>query len=341
MKRIMIILACTIVGLMIVVVFYGVRSGATYTARAYIEVLRPVEVGAEQSGIAQANMADCCARSESIACLMKTQGLLEDLVDRDRIRALKWFAGFGAVQPGTRIRGAIADLQNNLRGKPIANTNLIEVSMTCSDAAEAAIIVNEMVEMFVARQKSSKRKEVAARLKSYQEEFMRIQSELNLADMSLKQIRETCGIYGLDRRSFPHPITTRVNRLILENDKLSLEVAQAKGHLQECLNGNKGSGSEQAGNEPENDCQQARSELAALNNKLEEVSKLLAEATGQKRELDQARVQYQKQVRLRDDLAGSRENMRREIGRLRYMYENPASGGIRCVGLASMPLRRD
>ena len=80
------------------------------------------------------------------------------------------------------LAGSLTDYADNNRinrALLLRDGDYIKLSMTCEDAREAALIVNEMVSMFIASQGSSKRAEVTEKLSSLEMQKTRVQRDLD------------------------------------------------------------------------------------------------------------------------------------------------------------------
>jgi hypothetical protein len=118
----------------------------------------------------------------SMAALLTSQGMLQELLDKDKIQQTKWFKSFGDIKDD-RIRKGLKDLQDHFVALPQRDGDSIVVSMICHDKTESALITNEMVNLFVSSQGGTKRKEVADRLAQLDEQQIRVQRDLDSAEL--------------------------------------------------------------------------------------------------------------------------------------------------------------
>ena len=101
--------------------------------------------------------------------------------------------------------------------------------MTCRSDRESALIVNEMLGLFLVTQGATERREVTNRLTMLEGRRSQVERELRQAEASLDDVRKTWDITDLDmsgRRYFQHTITLRLNSLELQKNELDLAMRQ-------------------------------------------------------------------------------------------------------------------
>lgn len=230
------------------------RYAPKYTARTYIRVLSPAEKDPMQIGGGIVSKDIQYGHRLSIASLIKQQSMLMDLLKRDRIKRTEWFQQFGDDRnTALRIRRAFDDLHENLGVNASRDAEFVSVSMTCGDKKESALIVNELVDLFLDTHRGNKASEVRNRLSELQDRRSFIETELNAAERALDDVRSTFGFTDLEERSFEDTITLRLNALDEEEYDLQLTVSQLKtniGNLEEMAQGPIG---EQVENQIEDD----------------------------------------------------------------------------------------
>jgi succinoglycan biosynthesis transport protein ExoP len=201
-----------------------------YTARTLIEVLPPVERDPMDLRGILVNKDIQYGYRSSIASLMKQQSTLQDLLQRDKIRETNWFRHFG-TSGVERIQKAYEDLERRFSVSAQRDVDFVVVSMTCGDKKEAALIVNEMVDLFVSSQGATKKKEATAKLKIYEDRRQKIQEELDYTTRQLKSVSESLprGYVDLVQRQYRDISTLRLDSLQIEQDKLALEISQLQG----------------------------------------------------------------------------------------------------------------
>lgn len=209
-----------------------------YTARTYIQVLPPVEKDPLTITTIQLQKDILYEHRQSIANLLKQQRTLEDLLDRDAVKETTWFAEWD----GDR-RKALRSLENHFGAYAHRDSVFVEISMSCQAAKEAADIVNEMLNLFLAQQGTTEQQEISNKLQRLEEQRVRIQGELDAANKGLDDIRAAYDLTDLEKpagRYFQHTITLRLNSLELQKNELDLAIRQLRadiGNLQELATG--------------------------------------------------------------------------------------------------------
>ena len=87
----------------------------------------------------------------------------------------------------------------------------LALAFTACKKEEAALIVNEMVNLFVSTQTGTKKQEVAEKLSRLQTQRDRVQGEVDDADKSLDDVRKAWNLTDLDQskgRYWRHTITS-------------------------------------------------------------------------------------------------------------------------------------
>lgn len=297
------------------------RSGQSNTAKTFLRVLPHAD---KDPTVFQSPPVDRETQKEfrrSLAKLLKQESFLKDLVARQKIRNTDWFKDFGKNQETK----AVADLQKNLQATPLDDSDLIEVSMTCP---EAALIVNEAVQLFVSQQTTQQRARILNKLSTLDKRRTMSEGDLANAERSLEQVRGQFGFTDLMERNYPHPIEVRVNRLSEVKDNLLLELT-----VVEVLVGN----SQQTSQDP-NDLKQ---KLTILKAKHAQAKKMLAEASEEKRKLDMTRILYQQRVPIRDQAKNTLSQIKTLIEKYRILADDPKIAKIISMGPAPTPLTLD
>jgi capsular exopolysaccharide synthesis family protein len=253
-RHILMIVSMTTLGLILGGVgwFLLLRYYPRYTARTFIRVLPPVEKDPAIIGGGIVNKDIQYGHRVSVANLIKRQSTLQELIDRDKIKETEWFKRLGKSRT-VRIGEAYKDLMKRFGVGAQRDADFVNLSMTCSDKQEAADIVNEMVEMFLASQGSTKQKEVAAKLATLKAQRATVQRELRLAEETLDGIRGNSGFTDLEEHRFEHTITRRLNDLELENNKILLDMQQIQSTIGTLETQAKGPINEQVASQIEND----------------------------------------------------------------------------------------
>ena len=196
-----------------------------YTAQTYIGVLPPVEKDPAVIGGGWVGKDIQYGHRLSVANLIKRQSNLQKLIDKDKVQETKWFKRFGKSK-AISIQKAYKDLMKHFVAFAHRDAEFVTISMTCSNKQEAALIVNEMLDLFLYEQRDTKRAEVAAKLKTLKDQRVNVQRDLRLAIDMLADIRKTSGFTDLERSLFEPTITRKLNDLELEQNQLVLDMQQ-------------------------------------------------------------------------------------------------------------------
>ncbi len=211
--------------------FLLMRYAPKYTAKTFIRVLPPAEKDPMTIGGGTVNKDVQYGFRLSMAELLKQQSSLQKLIERDKVKETKWFKRFGEIEE-KRIKKSIRDLEKHLGALPQRDADTIIVSMTCGDSKEASLIVNEMVELFLASQGSSKRRDVSEKLARLEDQRNRVQRDLNQAEQALEQVRRQYGFIDLETKSFLPVIELKLSDLETAQDELAVSIAQIQGQIE-------------------------------------------------------------------------------------------------------------
>jgi succinoglycan biosynthesis transport protein ExoP len=205
-----------------------------YTATTFIKVLPPVEKDPMTIAGGQVARDVQYGNRVSLAALMTQQSSLQKLIERNKIQETRWFKHFGEVRE-ISITDAVDDLTKNFSAWAQRDGDYIVVSMTCGKAAEAALIVNEMVELFISSQRSTKRSDIAEKMARLQDQRDNIQKDLDAAERALGEVRDRWGISGLEDyadRYYQQPtITLTLNNLEVEQNQLAVQIRQLQADM--------------------------------------------------------------------------------------------------------------
>lgn len=160
----------------------------------------------------------------------------------------------------------------------------------------------------------AKKAEIAAKLATLENQRVRVQRDLNVAERALAEVRDRWGFSDLEEHSYPHPVTERLNRLQREKDDLVLEISQLQANIKNLRE--KGDNSNLI---------KAQERLVELQAKLDTLEKMRAEAAARKRDLDMARIAYKQRTAIRDERIQRLNELKSQIEKFRLMYENPAA----------------
>jgi capsular exopolysaccharide synthesis family protein len=197
-----------------------------YTAQTFIRVLPPIEKDPMTIAGGQVAKDIQYGYRISMAALITQQSTLQSLINRDKVQGTKWFKSFGEVREKSIIK-AFDDLKKKFDATAQRDGDYIVASMTCGDAAESALIVNEMVDLFLTSQRSSKKGDISERMARLQDQRDNIQRDLDSAERALVEVRDRWGLTDLEEsqgQRFQHTITLTLNDLQLEENKLILDI---------------------------------------------------------------------------------------------------------------------
>lgn len=330
MKLLKSLFLMVLVGLVVAAVFlHAPRAfGAGFTAKALVEVLPYADKDPFALETPPIDEELQYQFRLSMATLMTTQGVYENLLRRDVVRKTMWYR-----EKAAKLPSGVADLRKNLRAVAMKQGNFIEVSMTCDDAREAADIANEMVKMFIDMQTNRAEGQVASKLAKLQERKSRIEEDLRTAEKALDDVRAAWSLTDLDIHEYPHPMTVRLIRLEELKDALALEIKGIEVAIEY---------QNKAGKDADpNKIRANREELFILKGKYIEAERLRQEAQLKHKDLDMARSQYAKRVKIRDERIRMLDEVKRLIEKLKILYADPDTAKVRKASDAARPLARD
>jgi len=201
-----------------------------YTAVTYIRVLPPIEKDPTRIGGGQVQKDIQYGYRASMAALIKQQSTLEELVSRDKIQETQWFQKFGKIK-AKRIRKSVKNLKKKFGAHAQRDGEFIVVSMTCGDAEESALIVNEMVDLFIASQRVTKKGEVSAKLAGLRNQLDNTQKELLYAEKMLDEVRKTSKFTDLEQHGFQTSLELKLASLETDESQLSQDIGQIQASV--------------------------------------------------------------------------------------------------------------
>jgi capsular exopolysaccharide synthesis family protein len=235
-RHILLMVSLTILGLIMGgAAWYLLRKYLPrYTAQTYIEVLPPVEKDPMDIVAAMVGKDIQYGHRVSMASLIKRQKTLEDLLRKAEIKETMWYKHFGKTQ-SVRFFEAFKDLRKHFGAYAHRDAEFVVLSMTCGDAREAALIVNEMVELFLATRRTAETEEVKAKLKELKNRRVSVQSDLDFSERALADIRTDSNFTDLERplgRYYRHTIEIKLDDLELEQNDLVLIMRQVEADIE-------------------------------------------------------------------------------------------------------------
>lgn len=201
-----------------------------YTARTYVEVLRPTDQDPMEIAGQLPNKDLMYEYRVTIASEISSQNTFMQLLENEDVRRTSWFGQFG----DNNVDAAIQDLKANFGAAAQRDSRFVELSMTCGSAADAATIVNEMVTYYTRTRRTQKQNEIGSKLRAVQEQANRIESELAVATKAMEEVQAAFGITDLDRspgQYWRHTITVRLEDLELQKNQLELAIRQTEADI--------------------------------------------------------------------------------------------------------------
>ena len=375
------------------------KYNPNYTATTLIKVLSPAKKDPMKIEGGLVNEKRQYGYRLSIAQLIKQQGNLQELILRDNIRQTKWFKKFGNIQE-KRVREAIKNLRKKMGAYADRDSDFVRLSMTCGSSEEAALIVNEMVRMFIVSYGSSEKKGITDQLEELEKQRNRLQSDVLSANKALDEVRERYEVTNLERvGSVRDIIEERLIDLNEERDDISLSIQQLQISIRILEEQAHGLISEQVERQLEVDpimvelasrlaireavlaglltkfgenhkivrqsreviegiksernarktviaqqvrqgnLQDAQDAQIMFMSQLERLEDMYKAADSKKKQLDLARIEYEKRVIVKDEREERLNDTKKQIEKLRVMHDDPEAAKIVSVGLAPAPLK--
>jgi len=201
-----------------------------YTAVTQIRILQPGQQDPMIFGGPMAAKDILYGYRLSIATLINQQSTLLDLLALDKVQKTKWFQHFGNIKD-ERIRKAFKDLMKHFSVYADRDSEFVRLSMTCGDKEEAAAIVNEMQNLFLASQGTAKRGEAADRLAKLEDQRVRVQRDLKAADDALEDVRRSSRFTDLSEHNFQSATDRKLEDLEISQNKLVQDIQQIQANI--------------------------------------------------------------------------------------------------------------
>ncbi len=408
-RHLWLIIILTILGLIIAGIawFLLLRYLPKYTAQTYIRVLSPLVTPPLTIGETRANKDIEYGHRVSITNLITQQSTLQKLIAREKVRETQWFLRFARFDKNDKIINinqcilkAFKDLKKRFHAFPHRDAEFVVLSMTCGKPEEAAEIVNEMMALFIASQRSTKTQEVEDKLAELAKRQISVQQDLTLAEKGLAEVRDRFKITDLEQTNyrFQHTFTLKLNQLELEQNDLMLLIKQVeaiidnlkrladgpvtiqierqvetdpvmivlaqqlalleadlsgqraklgenhksvlrnKERLEEVKQERRLRQAEIAEQVRQSNLRNAQDQLIVLQGRYEELERLRAEAEKKKEDLDNARIQYEQRLAIRDERQEMLNEIKATIESYKIIHDDPETPKVQRVGLAETPL---
>jgi uncharacterized protein involved in exopolysaccharide biosynthesis len=313
-------------------------SGAAarqYTAKTFIQVLPYTEKDPFTIETPPINENIQYGFRVSMAELIRAESTLQKLLERDKIRQTNWFKNFGENRFESSQKG-LKDLQENFGAGAQKEGHYIEVSMTCRDSEEAALIVNEMVDLFLSLQENRAKEAIAEKISAIERRRTAIRSEMIMAEKAMDEVRTRFGIFDLDERAYT-PLITRMIRLEEERDNCLLDIRQLQTKIEHRKKESENS-SNKSGAKKQERLESAEEKLIVLKSNFDELKKMCEEAAERKKNFDLARNPYVQRAAIRDERRKRLDEVKLLIEKFRMMHDDPDISKVRFIGYASVPM---
>ena len=198
----------------------------TYTAETAIEVLPPGTADPMEIGSSPANKDIAYQLRFTKAAFIKQQSTFENLLRRDKVRDTEWFKGYN-----NDIPKVVEDLEKDLRASPQREGNWIMLSMKCHDKKESALIVNEMLDLFLKVQQDIATRDVMEQLAKRTDQQRRLRGQLQQADDTLETIRKGTKFTNLGGQRFRDYLDYKLTGLEEMKNQLQNSVAQLESFV--------------------------------------------------------------------------------------------------------------
>ncbi|HEG44731.1 MAG TPA: polysaccharide biosynthesis tyrosine autokinase [Phycisphaerales bacterium] len=199
-RHMILITVCTMTGIFLggVAWFLLKRYAPQYRTEAYIQVMPPNDKDPMVIGGSSPNKDLYYQFRATKANSIKRQGMLEEFLRKDKIRATKWYKQFEDKK--TPVADAVEDLEKNMGASAHRDMTWIRMSMKCGDAKEVATIVDEMVNLFIRKQIVMATRDIKAQLTTYNAQERSLGKEVSTAIDSLETIRLLSKYTGLSSK---------------------------------------------------------------------------------------------------------------------------------------------
>lgn len=210
-RHIWMIVLFTVTGFILGAGFYVLmlRFFPRYTASTGINVLPPVTSDPREFTAIQPQKDLYYQFRATKAALMKQQDMLQNLIKQDSIRATKWFEQFVKRDASGEIVSidvakAIRKLDKKLAVNASRDQDFIRVSMSWADPKESALIVNEMVRLFLSNQREKARAEISEKMASEEKARQDLRDSLRAIQAQMDNLRAGSEFAKLDTKTMSY-----------------------------------------------------------------------------------------------------------------------------------------
>ena len=227
--RIKLVIISTIIGLV-----FGVGSfillktlNPMYTAEAYIEVLPPGMKDPMSFSQVDVDSESYYRFRVTKATLINTQHMLERLIRSDSIRQTDWFKQFNG-----KITASFEYMEKHLSVIPQRDSNIITVSMTCGNNKESALIVNELVRIFIKEAELNAQMYVGEQLAERRNELASLKQDVATYKTKLKNMhRGMLNFPNLERSNNPDYMYVKLSELDLKCNAVETDISMLSSHI--------------------------------------------------------------------------------------------------------------
>lgn len=288
-------------------------------------------------------------------------GLLQELLNKDVVRATKWYSSLGNNRT-TNLYGSfesnyhkgLKNLERNLSVVAPKDSFLVIVSMRGPSPEEMALIANEMAMLFIRRESDNYNRDIRERIAEARKYQQKIRSKVNVASNEMRHIRAGTPYGGLDTDIGSSSANQGLLISLASLDKLQLEVAGLTAELAIQRKNAKSVSDQNTSNEdviedPEpagaTTNHSAKSSDISVNDRLAiataqlEAQKTKVESLRKElREYGRVRAAYLEAEARRDTIMVSAEEFNSYVEKLVRLLEDPKVSGVSLAFLAVPPL---
>jgi succinoglycan biosynthesis transport protein ExoP len=261
------------------------RYAPEYTAVGAVQVLDPVLTKPTEIGDTQTNRDAYDRFRNSKVMRIKSLGMLQELLRKDKVRNTRWFSQF--VRNGhTDTAKAVEKLEKKLRVEAPRDDVHITISMTCGSPQESREIVNEMISLFLDQQKAEATGDMSSQLTARIAQAEKLRRELAVANDELRKIREGTHFGNLGETTFRDYLTESLADQETALSRLESSIVRLESQVEILKKRTEGDYDEVIREQVEQDpiCQRMRDSIAMLEPMLAELETRFGESHRRVRE---------------------------------------------------------
>lgn len=229
-RHILLLCILPVLGTIIGVALYYVlaKYAPKYTAVAGITILEPTLADPMNIDVKTTNKDSYYQFRQTKASFIKQQDTLQELLTIDKVRATNWFQKYIEKDGVINVAKAVEALKGDVGVNVGRDTYIIRLSFSCASKKESALILNQLVDLYLKTQLERETQSQRGRLTQANEEERKIRAEIRAADASLRDIRQSNPT--LAEFTTAKDETTR-NSIKVRHDALELEVMNLEGEI--------------------------------------------------------------------------------------------------------------